>query len=252
MTEFGVPLTPPGPVEPMSSGPADSGSVHGQSTADTAKEQARDVAHEGVQAGRHVAEVAGEQAKGVAAEAGHQAKSLVAEARSELVGHAASQQKRLADQLHELSHELGTMASRSENDGLATDLAQQASRQIGTVADWVSEREPGSMVSELKGFARNRPGTFLAVAAGIGLFAGRMTRGVKAGAPAQESGQGVSTASERSIPDPTREAATAGTATPRPVTRDDVPDSGVGLYSGDAQLVEPTESPVAGPTGTMR
>jgi hypothetical protein len=238
----------------MSTGPTASGTGRAESTAETAKEQARDVAHEGIQGGRHVAEVAGEQAKGVAAEAGHQARSLFADARSELLDHAASQQKRVADQLHELSHELGSMASRSEKDGLATDLAQQASRQIGTVAHWVSEREPGSMVGELKGFARNRPGAFLAVAAGIGLFAGRMTRGVKAGAPAQDSGQGVSTTSERAIPDTTtREPepapAPARAATPRQVTRDDPPDSGVGFYSGDAELTGP---PVARTTGTTR
>lgn|GEM_PF-2685762 len=157
--------------------------VRGQGATEIAKEQAQDVAHEGVVGGKHVASVATEQVQEVASEAGHQAKALLDQARSELMDHAASQQNRLAEQLHSLSHELGSMASTSQQEGLATDLAQQASRQVGTVAHWLSQREPGSLVGELKDFARNKPGTFLAVAAGIGLVAGRMTRGVKAGPP---------------------------------------------------------------------
>lgn len=78
------------------------------------------------------------------------------------------------------------MASRSEEDGLAKDLAQQASQRVGTVAHWLEDREPGALVDELRRFARNRPGTFLAMAAGLGLVAGRMTRGVRAGAQEEE------------------------------------------------------------------
>lgn len=41
------------------------------------------------------------------------------------------------------------MASSSDQDGLASGLAEQGSRQVGTIAHWVSEREPGSLVGEL-------------------------------------------------------------------------------------------------------
>ena len=91
------------------------------------------------------------------------------------------------------------MASKSDEEGLAKDLAQQASQQIGSIAHWLSEREPGDLLSELKDFGRRKPGTFLAVAAGLGLLAGRMTRGVKAGTP----GQGRSSAGHLQ-PGPTR------------------------------------------------
>ena len=180
-----------------------------QSTTATAKAQAHEVAHEGIEGGKHVAAVAAEQAKEVASEAGQQAKVLLSQARSELMDHAASQQNRVADQLHALSQELGSMASRSEQEGLATELAQQASHRIGSVAHWLAEREPGSLVGELKGFARNKPGTFLAVAAGVGLVAGRMTRGVKAGAPDQATAGGTP-GSNQMLPSPARQ----GTATP--------------------------------------
>jgi len=157
-----------------------------QSTADTAREQAKDVAQQGVEGGKHVAAVAADQAKEVASETARQASALFEQARSELAEQLSSQQGRVADQLHSLSKEFGSMASRSEEDGLAKDLAQQASQRVGTVAHWLEDREPGALVDELRRFARNRPGTFLAVAAGLGLVAGRMTRGVRAGAQEEE------------------------------------------------------------------
>ena len=124
------------------------------------------------------------------------------------------------------------MASKSEQTGPATDLAQQASRQLGSVAHWVSEREPGSLVTELKDFARQKPGTFLAVAAGIGLVAGRMTRGVKAGAPGQDSPSGTPGTPEWASVSPIRQGMTspsgpgASRATPTTAVEGGGPDMG--------------------------
>lgn len=186
---FGTQQTPTpgstGSISPSES--TTSGSGNGPSAKETAEEQARGVAQEGVEGGKHVASVAADQAKEVVSQAGSQAQALLAEAKAELMEQAASQKDRVADQLHTLAKEFGSMASSSDQDGLASDLAEQASRQVGTVAHWVSEREPGSLVGELKDFARAKPGMFLAVAAGIGLAAGRMTRGVKAGVPEGDS-----------------------------------------------------------------
>jgi len=156
-----------------------------KSTADTAREQGREVAGQGVEGAKQVASIGMEQAKEVTAEGGRQAKGLLDQARSELMEQAASQQERAADQLQALSHDLGSMASKSGEEGLAKDLAQQASRRIGRVAEWLQQRDPQSLVQELRGFARDKPGTFLAVAAGLGLVAGRATRGGTAGAPEQ-------------------------------------------------------------------
>lgn len=173
-----VPATSGAGVGPTSVGP---------STKDAAKEGVRDVAQDGVQGGKHVASVAADQAKEVVSEAGSQAQALLAEAKSELLEQASSQKNRVTEQLNTLAQELGSMASSSDQNGLASDLAGQASRQVGAIANWVSEREPGSLVGELKDFARAKPGTFLVVAAGIGLAAGRLTRGVKAGVPQENS-----------------------------------------------------------------
>lgn len=151
------------------------------------------------------------------------------------------------------------MASKSDQDGLATGLAQQASRQVGTIAHWVSEREPGSLVTELKSFARNKPGTFMAAAAGIGLVAGRMTRGVKAGAPSAEpqatapqprtpSFEPQTPSFEQSIPTTVQPTGNISTP-PSPGRTLDAeppdllppnPAAGAGLYPDDPTLADPT------------
>ena len=212
----------------------------GRSTTDTAKEQVQDVAHEGVHGGKHVVSVATDQAKEVASEAGHQAKALLDQARSELMDHAASQQNRVAEQLQSLSHELGSMASASQEEGLATDLAQQASRQVGTVAHWLSQREPGSLMGEMKDFARNKPGTFLAVAAGIGLVAGRMTRGVKAGPPVEgtEPGSPLASSPQEGVTAPAWAPPASPAAGVPANTLNEHPAAGAGRYPGDAELAE--------------
>lgn len=184
-----------------------------QDTGDVAKEQARGVAQQGIQAGEHVATVATDQAKEVASEAGQQAKSLLQQARSELTESLTSQQNRVADALHALSKELGSMASKSEQDGLATDLASQASRQVGGVAHWVSEREPGMLVTELKDLARSKPGTFLAAAAGIGLLAGRITRAAQAGPAEKDGNPDQPTPQERTTPTPSADRVYSGDET---------------------------------------
>ena len=261
MTEgLGTPVTPPGSAGPVGGSGATSPTVgvattsattglgDDQSTKDTAKQEARGVAHEGVEGGKHVAAVGADQAKQVASEAGHQAKALLGQAQSELVDHASSQQNRIAYQLSSLSHELGTMASKSEEEGLAKDLAQQASQQLDSIAHWLQVREPGDLITEVKDFARRKPGTFLAVAAGIGLLAGRMTRGVKAGAPDQD----VRT-TDVAVTAPVSSVTSPGTAygDDRPGLVTPNPTAGAGGYVGDPAIGEPFPSDVP-TTGTTR
>jgi hypothetical protein len=158
------------------------------STVDAAKDQAASVGHGAADAGQHVADVAKDQAQSVVAEAGSQATDLLGQARRELTNQANAQQQRLARGLHALGDELQSMAERSERPGVATDLARQASSKSYDIASWLDSREAGHLVQELQGFARQRPGTFLLVAAGAGLLAGRLTRGVKDASSTDSSG----------------------------------------------------------------
>jgi cell division septum initiation protein DivIVA len=163
-------------------------STDAPSTVDVAKEQAATVRHGAADAGQHVADVAKNQAQSVVAEAGSQTADLLRQARSELTDQANAQQQRVARSLHALGDELQSMAQRSEQPGVATDLARQASSKTHDMASWLDSREPGQLVQELRAFARQRPGTFLLAAAGAGLLAGRLTRGVKDASSTDGSG----------------------------------------------------------------
>ena len=149
-----------------------------QDTAQLVKDQASDLANSSVQAGKHVGDVAREQASGVAAEAGRQGRDLLQQAQGQLQEQAAEGQQRIAKKLLSLSAELGSMAENS-NQGVAADLAQQAASRVRDVGHWLEKREPGQVANEVQSFARRRPGVFLVLAAGAGLVAGRLTRGLK-------------------------------------------------------------------------
>src|SRR4029450_3262969 len=110
----------------------------------------------------------------VARKALKQVKELVQQTRSELTEQAATQQKRLASGLRSLSKELSAMAHGAGRSGMATDLVQQAGERTNAVASWLEDREPGHVVDEVTRFARQRPGAFLAAAAGAGFLIGRL------------------------------------------------------------------------------
>ncbi len=179
-------------------GAADSDSSHsttGQSkdegsTGQEAKAQAGQVASTAAEQGQQVAgeakaqagQVAGEakaQAGHVAREAGDQVKSLAGQARDEVTSQADYQKARAAEGIRGISGQLTSMADGSPQQGMAMDLVNQASQRIDGIASWVENREPADMLEDVRTFARQRPGVFLAAAAGAGLLAGRMTKGLK-------------------------------------------------------------------------
>lgn len=145
----------------------------------TAKDEAAGLAQAGAQGGQDLLQEIKDEGLGVAAEATGQARHLLGEARTGLVGQVSEQQVRAAASLRSLGDELGRMADGSEQGGLATDLVRQAAGHTGTVAGWLEDREPGDVLHEVSEFARRRPGVFLALAAGAGVLAGRLTRGLK-------------------------------------------------------------------------
>ena len=180
--------TPSGSAIPAASAPytgsatptTGPGTSDSDNTKDVAKEEARATGQQAKEGAKHVAEVGKDEVKNVVQETGQQAKELWQQTRSQLLDQSAQQQTRVADGLRSLSQELSGMARNSEQQGVASDLAQQASQRMGDVAGWLDQRDPGSLVSEVKQFARQRPGTFLATAAVIGLVGGRLSRGLVA------------------------------------------------------------------------
>ena len=177
--EYPPPLSPEGAATKPTPYPA--GSAEDQpDTKDVAKEQAANVGQGAAEAGQHVAGVAKEQAGQVTAEAGRQAKELVGQAQSQLKEQAGVQQENLVAGLKSLSAELKSMSVSADKPGPASDVARQASERTGAMAGWLDGKEPAAILDEVTAFARQRPGMFLAFAAGAGLLAGRLTRGLKA------------------------------------------------------------------------
>jgi hypothetical protein len=134
------------------------------------------VGHETADATKGVAATAGHEAERVTREAKDQVRQLWGQTRSELTDQAAVQQGRAAAGLRELGDQLGSMASSADQEGMARGLVEDVARRAEDAAAWLEQREPGTLLDEARDFARRRPGTFLALAAGIGLVAGRLSR----------------------------------------------------------------------------
>lgn len=150
------------------------------STAVAAKEPAAAVKDTAAQAGQQVADVAKSQAANVAEQARTEAQNFLGQTRDELSSQASAQQQRVAGGLRSLHSELQSMASNSGTDGPGTQVARQVADWAGGTASWLESREPGQVIADVQGFARKRPGTFLALAAVAGVLAGRLTRGLAA------------------------------------------------------------------------
>jgi hypothetical protein len=150
---------------------------------ETAKDEAAGLKRQASDSAQGVAETAKTEAVNVAAEVKTSAKGLLYQAKSDLTEQAGTQQQKAAEGIRSISSELHTMADASDQPGVATDLIRQAAERSQSVASWLENRDPGSLLGEVKSFARQRPGTFLLAAAGAGLLAGRLGRSLQAGAP---------------------------------------------------------------------
>ena len=176
------------PTSPMGT-PYPSGDVDGTGTSrtdavkDAVKDEAGDVARTAKDSAQNVAETAKTEAANVASEVKSNAKDLLSQARTDLTHQAGAQQQKVASGLRSISDELHAMARASDQPGVASDLVRQAADRSSSVASWLDGRDPGSLLDEVKSFARQRPGTFLLLAAGAGVLAGRLGRSLSAGAP---------------------------------------------------------------------
>jgi len=134
------------------------------------------IAAEAGDATRHVAGVAKDETRSVASEAGRQARQFAGRVQSEARQQAATQQSRAAQGLRNTASSFSRMADSPEATGYAPELVRAAGQRVDAVGQWLESRDPGSLVEEVKSFARRRPGVFLAIAAGTGIVIGRLTR----------------------------------------------------------------------------
>lgn len=184
--ETGDTTAPTGQVSSSSGGAGEKASQ--------AKDAAAGVASDAQDATKHVAGVTKDQAAQVASEAKSQAKDLYAQATSELKDQAGTQQQKVADGLRSVSDELSSMAENGS--GVAGELVRNLSGRAGSIAGWLDGRDPGSLLNEVKSYAARKPGTFIAIAAGAGLLAGRLTKALAAEA---KNNTPSTTTSERTV-----------------------------------------------------
>lgn len=145
-----------------------------------ATEQAKHAAGTAADEGKHVAGVAGEEAKNLASEAKGQARDLAGELRSQVSDQSRSQRDRLVEALRQFTDELDSMAESGGGSGMATELVRQVSTRAKDLTSMVENKEPASLVDDVRGVARRRSGTFLLGALAAGVLAGRMTKGARA------------------------------------------------------------------------
>lgn len=138
-------------------------------------------------AGRRVVGVAKDETKSVASETGRQARRFMGQVGDELRSQAATQQSRAAEGLRSVGSGFSEMAQGSTQTGVAADIVRGAGERVNDVARWLDDRDPRAIVEEVKGFARRRPGVFIAIAVGVGVIAGRLTRAIATSSEASDS-----------------------------------------------------------------
>jgi len=228
-------------------------SASGAGTTDVAKQEARATAEQVKEGGRHLAGVGKDEARNVTNEAGQQARQLWEQTRSEMVDQGAQQQRRAAQGLRSLSGELRSMAQGSQQNGMATDLATQASQRVEEVARWLEEREPGAVLEEVKAFARRRPGLFLAGAAALGVLGGRLSRGLVAehqdASGAENTGSVSSVSPVTSVSPVSSVSSVDGLQTPPPVDHSTTGYSAYGSPTATPAVTAGGTTPVSDPVG---
>lgn len=194
---------PQQPVHSASQGAALSGDQpasygrHGVSgdstgTADVAKDEGRRLQGEAGAAAQHVSSTAQHEAGKVAEEAKQQASNLWHQLQRDAGDQASHQQDRAAKSVRAVSDDLaGLRRGEEPKDAVTRDLLSMADERVSAIADRLENSSPQDLVQDVRRFASTRPFTFLAIAAGVGLIAGRVTRGL-ADANNDSNGAGTS------------------------------------------------------------
>lgn len=166
-------------------------SAEGRDAKDQAKDKAQQAAGEAQGQAKAVAQDAKDKAQDLAATAKHEAgqvkdeaadqvQSLVGSAQEQVGAQVQTQQERFAGQVRSYTDDLHRVVSGEQPQ---TDLVRQGVASVADRAEALTQRletaSPQDLLQDVRGFAARRPGTFLALALGAGLVAGRLTRGIR-------------------------------------------------------------------------
>ena len=146
-------------------------------TARAAADKAPDVARDAAGHAKEVASEAAGQAKAVVGQAKDHVQNLVGQARGELTTQADARSAQAATTLRSLSTQLAALRDgRPEDAGPLSSYLDDAQQRVSGWAQRLQTGGAQGAIDDLTGFARRRPGLFLAGAAGLGFVVGRVAR----------------------------------------------------------------------------
>ena len=120
--------------------------------------------------------VAGEEATAVVEESKFEAQRLIQQSRETLRAEAATQTTRIASTLRDIGQQLRTMTQQPGTSGIAVDVGRQLADTAQRAATKLDDNGVETLMTDLKRFARRRPGAFLAGALGAGFVTGRLLK----------------------------------------------------------------------------
>lgn len=192
--QFDAPYRPQEPIDvppiPERYEPPTTQENRARDAAASVTKPASDVADTAKQAGQDVAQTAKAEVGEVVAEAKYQGRKVWDEGLTEVRSQAASAQDKIADLVQSLSDELRAMAGAQEANGPLAGLASQGQELSERAASWLRDNDPDQALAGVRRYAARNPWTFLAIAAGAGLVAGRLARGLQ-GAASDDVGPGA-------------------------------------------------------------
>lgn len=214
----------------------------GRETASTAKDEAK-----------KVASTAGDQVRQVTAETGAQTRRLYDESIAEARYQTDSQMTRLGGRLREIADEVRQMAAGSEQQGVASQLAGDLAERGGRMADWLERHGPDEALAEVRRYARRNPVSFLALAAGAGLVAGRFARALQQGDPDREAAGRYGSGSQYAYGSqaPYGETTSTGPAYTQGAGTQGAYGSS-GPYAAESTSYDPYANPTPGPAAASR
>jgi len=166
--------------------PSGSASGSGGGLGEAARDQAGHLKDTTMEASQQVTGTAKEKAGEVAADVRQQTRQLAGQTRDQVAEQAGQQRDRAVEGLRSVGEELRSMAEHGQS-GWGSQLARQGAELTDQAADFIQDRGAGEILDDIRRMARQRPGMFLAVAAGAGVVAGRLSRAMASGAPDSSS-----------------------------------------------------------------
>ena len=128
------------------------------------------------EAAQSVASTAKDEGRVVAATAKTETAHLASEARAEMRKQADEQSRRIADRVRDVGNQLDGVRRGEAPSGSVASVIGDVAARANQFADRLDSGGIDAVASDVKRFARQRPGLFLLGAFGLGVVAGRTLR----------------------------------------------------------------------------